>query len=73
MSRHRPPTPHPSGALAPSIPRELVPKHVAIVMDGNGRWAKERGLPRTAGHEMGEAVAAGGAHRRVALRVRILH
>jgi undecaprenyl diphosphate synthase len=28
---------------------------VAIVMDGNGRWAKQRGLPRTAGHEMGEA------------------
>jgi undecaprenyl diphosphate synthase len=33
----------------------VVPKHVAIVMDGNGRWAKERGLPRTAGHEAGEA------------------
>jgi undecaprenyl diphosphate synthase len=32
-----------------------VPKHVAIVMDGNGRWAKARGLPRTAGHERGEA------------------
>jgi undecaprenyl diphosphate synthase len=32
-----------------------VPAHVAIVMDGNGRWAKARGLPRTAGHEAGEA------------------
>ncbi len=32
-----------------------MPNHVAIVMDGNGRWAKARGLPRTAGHEMGEA------------------
>jgi undecaprenyl diphosphate synthase len=32
-----------------------VPNHVAIVMDGNGRWAKDRGLPRTAGHEAGEA------------------
>ncbi|MGA9103648.1 MAG: isoprenyl transferase [Aeromicrobium sp.] len=32
-----------------------MPKHVAIVMDGNGRWAEARGLPRTAGHEMGEA------------------
>ena len=31
-----------------------LPHHVAIVMDGNGRWAKERGLPRTAGHERGE-------------------
>ena len=32
-----------------------IPHHVAIIMDGNGRWAKERGLPRTAGHEAGEA------------------
>lgn len=30
-----------------------VPTHIAIVMDGNGRWAKKRGLPRTAGHKMG--------------------
>ena len=36
------------------MPRSLVPAHVAIVMDGNGRWAKQRGLPRTAGHERGE-------------------
>ena len=48
------PTPHISGARPPDIPAELIPKHVAIVMDGNGRWAKERGLPRTAGHEAGE-------------------
>lgn len=52
---YRAPTPHPSGATAPSLPAELVPAHVAIVMDGNGRWAKARGLPRTAGHERGEA------------------
>jgi undecaprenyl diphosphate synthase len=32
-----------------------VPRHVAIVMDGNGRWANERGLPRTEGHRAGEA------------------
>ena len=50
----RPPTPHPSGARPPALPPELVPRHVAIVMDGNGRWATERGLPRTAGHEQGE-------------------
>lgn len=31
-----------------------IPGHVAIVMDGNGRWAKDRGLPRTKGHEAGE-------------------
>jgi undecaprenyl diphosphate synthase len=41
--------------LPPNLPRELVPRHVAVIMDGNGRWAKARGLPRTAGHEMGEA------------------
>jgi undecaprenyl diphosphate synthase len=51
----RPPTPHPSGAVPPPIPRELVPRHVAIVMDGNGRWAKARGLARTEGHKAGEA------------------
>lgn len=50
-----PPPPHPSGAVAPAIPRELVPRHVAVVMDGNGRWANARGLPRTAGHAAGEA------------------
>ena len=34
-----------------------VPRHVAIIMDGNGRWAKQRGLPRVAGHKQGvEAV-----------------
>jgi undecaprenyl diphosphate synthase len=33
---------------------ERVPAHVAIIMDGNGRWAGERGLPRNAGHEAGE-------------------
>jgi undecaprenyl diphosphate synthase len=32
-----------------------IPHHVAIVMDGNGRWAQQRGLPRTAGHEAGES------------------
>jgi undecaprenyl diphosphate synthase len=37
------------------LPKNLIPKHVALVMDGNGRWAQERGLPRTAGHEAGEA------------------
>ncbi|MCC3279209.1 isoprenyl transferase [Arthrobacter sp. zg-Y40] len=49
------PTPHPSGAVPPPVPAELVPAHVAIVMDGNGRWANQRGLPRTEGHRAGEA------------------
>ncbi|BCJ33823.1 isoprenyl transferase [Actinocatenispora thailandica] len=52
---YRPPTPHPSGAPVPRIPADKVPRHVAIIMDGNGRWAKQRGLPRTKGHEAGEA------------------
>jgi undecaprenyl diphosphate synthase len=39
----------------PAIPAALVPKHIAVIMDGNGRWAAKRGLPRTAGHERGEA------------------
>ena len=52
----RPPDPHPSGARPPEIPAEFVPKHVALVMDGNGRWATDRGLPRTEGHKRGEAV-----------------
>ena len=51
----KPPNPHPSGARPPQLPPDRVPGHVAIVMDGNGRWAKQRGLPRTAGHEAGES------------------
>jgi undecaprenyl diphosphate synthase len=34
-----------------------VPQHVALIMDGNGRWAKARGLPRTAGHQAGATAA----------------
>ena len=33
-----------------------LPQHVAMIMDGNGRWAKEQGLNRTAGHEEGAKV-----------------
>ena len=36
------------------VARSRLPLHVAIVMDGNGRWAKQRGLPRTTGHTAGE-------------------
>jgi undecaprenyl diphosphate synthase len=35
------------------LDRNNIPKHIAIIMDGNGRWAKEKGLPRTAGHRQG--------------------
>ena len=44
-----------------------VPRHIAIIMDGNGRWAKKRGLPRTAGH-----VAGAEAFRRIANYCRTL-
>ena len=49
------PPPHPSGAQPPAIPADLVPKHVAVVMDGNGRWAQAQGLSRIEGHKAGEA------------------
>ena len=37
----------------PRVDFDRLPRHVAIIMDGNGRWAKKRGLPRTAGHAAG--------------------
>jgi undecaprenyl diphosphate synthase len=45
--------------------RSSVPTHVAIIMDGNGRWAQQRGLPRTAGHRRGADAA------RVAVRAAV--
>jgi len=49
-----PPPPHRSGIRPPEIELSRLPGHVAVVMDGNGRWANQRGLPRIAGHEAGE-------------------
>jgi undecaprenyl diphosphate synthase len=40
-------------APAPAVPAEALPRHVAIIMDGNGRWAAKRKLPRLAGHKAG--------------------
>lgn len=39
---------------APKIDKKFIPKHIALVMDGNGRWAQQRGLKRTEGHKVGE-------------------
>jgi undecaprenyl diphosphate synthase len=50
LSSHSP-LPIDTSALFP----EQIPHHVAVVMDGNGRWAKARGLPRTEGHRAGES------------------
>ena len=43
------------GLFLPNFPAGSVPNHVAIVMDGNGRWANQRGLTRVEGHKAGEA------------------
>jgi len=49
--------PAPTGGAAGLESTGRIPRHVAIIMDGNGRWAKQRGLPRVAGHRAGaEAV-----------------
>lgn len=50
------PDPHSSGERPPDIPAEFLPQHVALVMDGNGRWANQRGLSRIEGHKRGESV-----------------
>ena len=47
------PTGTPERTLLDSIDPARLPRHVAIIMDGNGRWAKQRGWPRVAGHRAG--------------------
>ena len=42
--------------MAGQVDLSRLPRHIAIIMDGNGRWAKQRGLPRTAGHKVGAEV-----------------
>jgi undecaprenyl diphosphate synthase len=44
-----------TGLYPPAVPPKAVPDHVAVVMDGNGRWANARGLTRIEGHKAGEA------------------
>lgn len=44
-----------TGEYPPAFPKGSVPAHIAIVMDGNGRWANRQGLPRIEGHRAGEA------------------
>ncbi|EFM13093.1 undecaprenyl diphosphate synthase [Paenibacillus curdlanolyticus YK9] len=46
----------PSSDSVHTLTKDNMPKHVAIIMDGNGRWAKSRGLPRIAGHHTGMKV-----------------
>jgi undecaprenyl diphosphate synthase len=44
-----------TGLYPPDLPRKAVPDHIALVMDGNGRWANGKGLTRVEGHRAGEA------------------
>jgi undecaprenyl diphosphate synthase len=46
-----------AAALLEAVRAQPVPEHVAIIMDGNGRWATQRGLPRVAGHREGVKAA----------------
>ncbi|MFE5922200.1 polyprenyl diphosphate synthase [Streptomyces sp. NPDC056468] len=52
-STFRTPPSHRSGERPPQIPAGQMPTHVAVIMDGNGRWAQQRGLPRHEGHRAG--------------------
>src|SRR4026208_886055 len=45
--------PGPEDQLLQNINRSALPSHIAVIMDGNGRWARKRGLPRVAGHRSG--------------------
>ena len=49
-----------------------MPRHVAVVMDGNGRWAQQRGLPRTDGHAAGEEALVDAAYGALAAGVEVL-
>lgn len=68
----KPPTPHRSSVRPPKLDPKQIPHHVAIVMDGNGRWAKQRGLPRTAGHEAGELALVDIVHGAIEIGVKEL-
>jgi undecaprenyl diphosphate synthase len=51
---NKPPlSPTPNSHSSISLPAEKMPRHIAIIMDGNGRWAKQKGLPRIEGHRQG--------------------
>lgn len=59
-------------ARLPDVPPSRLPRHVAIIMDGNGRWAKQRGFPRLFGHRNGAAAVRATVEECVALGVECL-
>ncbi|GGY13381.1 hypothetical protein GCM10010384_18900 [Streptomyces djakartensis] len=68
----RPPPPHPSGERPPRIPSGDLPAHVAVIMDGNGRWAQRRGLPRHEGHRAGSGAVREMVHGALEIGLRHL-
>ena len=65
------PDPRPT-PIPPSLDGGTIPNHVAIVMDGNGRWAQRQGLPRTVGHGAGEVSLLDTTYGALSLGVRVL-
>ena len=63
--------------VTPKLPADLVqnrlPHHIAVIMDGNGRWAKRRGLPRIMGHQRGVDTLKVWPKRRRDINLRIGH
>ena len=51
-----PAAPFSDPARIPDFPKNKVPRHIGVIMDGNGRWAKQRGMVRTNGHQAAEPV-----------------
>lgn len=51
-----PAAPFSDSARIPDFPKNKVPRHIGVIMDGNGRWAKQRGMVRTNGHQAAEPV-----------------
>ena len=76
MPETPPPPPDQGSGKVAEIPDELdrsrIPTHVACVMDGNGRWANQRGLPRTEGHAAGEIALVDAVDGALALGVKWL-
>ncbi|MDO8588268.1 MAG: isoprenyl transferase [Armatimonadota bacterium] len=65
-------TPAKNAARDAGLDPTRIPKHIAIIMDGNGRWARQRGLPRLAGHVQGYATVRAMVESAIDLRVQAL-
>src|ERR1019366_4862671 len=59
-------------AIPASLDMRSIPHHVGVVMDGNGRWATRRGLPRTEGHGAGEEALVDTAYGALAVGIKVL-